>query len=163
MIELGCFQDAMPGDVCFGCGGENPKGLQIRSFWQGDEGVCDWQPEPHHQGWGGLLCGGIIATLVDCHCMATAMAHAIRKEGRTLGSEPCYRFATGSMSLRFLKPTPVDSPLRVKARVTDIKNDRKYSLTCEVEVAGEVTVTAEVVAFLVWRSDLDNGSAFSAT
>lgn len=161
MIETGCFQNAMPGDVCFGCGADNIQGLRIKSYWQGEEAVCDWQPQNHHQGWDGLICGGIIATLVDCHCMATAMAHAIRLEGRALGSEPYYRFATGLLSLRFIKPTPVDQALRVQARVTDIKNDRKYSLSCEVSVDGETTVTAEIVAFLVWRSDSESDSAFS--
>lgn len=161
MNETGCFQDAMPGDVCFGCGADNAHGLQIKSYWQGEDAVCDWQPQSHHQGWGGLVCGGILATLVDCHCMATAMAHAIQSEGRQLGSQPFYRFATGSLSLRFIKPSPVDHSLRLFARVTDIKKDRQYSLTCEVQVDGVVTVTAEVVAFLVWRSDAQTNSAFA--
>ena len=95
--------------------------------------------------------------------MATAMAHAIRHEGRELGSEPYYRFATGSLSLRFIKPTPVAGHLQLRARVIDIKSERKYSLSCEVCVEGEVTVSAEVVAFLVWRSDDDSDSAFAGT
>jgi acyl-coenzyme A thioesterase PaaI-like protein len=148
-----CFQDAMPGDVCFGCGAENPHGLRIRSFWEGDEGVCRFTPMAHHQGWPGITCGGILATLVDCHCMATAMASAVRREGRALDSEPHYRFATGSMSLRYLKPTPNDRPLLVRAHVTEVKDDRKYTLTCGVYSGGEKTVEATVVAFRVYRSD----------
>lgn len=156
-----CFQDFMPGDDCFGCGGNNSQGLQIKSFWQGDDSICEWQPQTYHQGWSGLTCGGIIATLVDCHCMATAMAYAIRCERRGLGSEPHYRFATGSLSLRFIKPTPVTAPLVLSARVVDVKDDRKYRLTCEVLADGQVTAEAEVIAFLVWRSDDDKRSAFS--
>ena len=161
MTESHCFQDVMPGDECFGCGANNPQGLQIKSYWQGKNSICEWQPQTHHQGWAGLTCGGIIATLVDCHCMATAMAYAIREEGRTLDSEPHYRFATGSLSVRFVKPTPVNVPLLLTARVTEVKGKRKYRLSCEVSVAGQVTAEAEVVAFLVWRSDEDNDSAFS--
>lgn len=84
MKETDCFQDAMPGEVCFGCGSENPMGLHIRSFWESDEGVCHFQPLAHHQGWPALTCGGIIATIIDCHCMATAIAQAMRNERRAL-------------------------------------------------------------------------------
>lgn len=161
MTEPACFQDFMCGDACFGCGADNRQGLQIKSYWQGDDSVCTWQPQAHHQGWAGLTCGGIIATLVDCHCMATAMAHAVRSEGRELGSAPHYRFATGSLNLRFIKPTPITGPLQLHARVTDISNERKYSLSCDVSVDAEVTVMAEVIAFLVWRSDVDGESLFS--
>lgn len=157
-----CFQDAMPGDACFGCGQNNPHGLQIRSYWQGDQAVCEWQPQAHHQGWSGITCGGIIATLVDCHCMATAMAHAIREEGRSLRSEPRYRFATGSLALRFEQPTPVDEVICLSARVMAVKG-RKYELHCEVRVAGSLTAQAEVVAFLVWRSDKPDETAFSGS
>jgi acyl-coenzyme A thioesterase PaaI-like protein len=147
------FQDYMPGDVCFGCGDSNPAGLQIHSFWEEEEGICVWEPDERYQGWSGVTCGGIIATLIDCHCMATAMATAIRNEGRDLGSEPHYRFATGSLNIRYLKPSPIDRPLTLRARVTEIKNDRKYTLACEVFAGGEKTAEATVVGFLVYRSD----------
>ena len=39
------FQDSMPGNVCFGCGNDNHDGLQIKSFWEGEEAVCIWQSE----------------------------------------------------------------------------------------------------------------------
>ncbi len=161
MTVQSCFQDFMPGDECFGCGANNRQGLQIKSYWQGENSLCEWQPQEHHQGWSGLTCGGIIATLVDCHCMATAMAYAIREEGRALGSEPFYRFATGSLSVRFVKPTPINAPLLLSARVLEVRGERKYSLSCEVTVDGQVTAEAEVVAFLVWRSDEASDSAFS--
>ena len=161
MTEQRCFQDIMPGGECFGCGENNHQGLQIQSYWQGEKSICEWQPETHHQGWDGLTCGGIIATLVDCHCMATAMAYVIREEGRALDSEPYYRFATGSLSVRFIKPTPVNAPLLLTAQVLEVKGKRKYRLSCEVLVAGQVTAEAEVEAFLVWRSDENNDSAFS--
>lgn len=152
MSEHECFQDYMPGDVCFGCGGGNPAGLHIHSYWQGDEGVCRWQPDAIHQGWVGVTCGGIIATLIDCHCMATAMATAIRDEGRPLASEPRLRFATGSLNIKYLKPTPSDRELELRAQVTEVKG-KKYTLSCGLYVDGEQTVEATAVAFLVYRSD----------
>ena len=58
--------------VCFGCGPANPKGLHIKSFAQGDEVVAEWTPQPHHEAFTGALNGGIIGTLLDCHCNWTA-------------------------------------------------------------------------------------------
>lgn len=147
------FQEQMAGDLCFGCGSQNPAGLHIHSFWEGDEGVCRWQPQLIHQGWQGITCGGIIATLIDCHCMATAMATAVRNEGRVLGSAPHYRFATGAMAIKYLKPSAIDQCIELRAHVIDVKNAKKYTLTCDVYVAGEKTAEANVVAFLVYRSD----------
>ena len=147
------FQHYMPGDVCFGCGSNNPAGLHIHSYWEGDEGVCRWQPQQIHEGWPGVTCGGIIATLIDCHCMATAMATAIRNEGRELGSEPHFRFATGSMNIRYLKPSDSHHEIELRAHVIEVKNEKKYTLQCDVYVQGKKTAEATVVAFLVWRSD----------
>ncbi len=148
----------------FGCGHSNTAGLQIKSYWQGDDCVCIWQPEIKHQGWPGITCGGIIATLIDCHCMASAMATAIRNENRPLGSKPEYRFATGTLHIKYLKPTPIASPLTLKAKVTQIKNKRIYTLHCDVSAEKQKTVEAEVIAFLVYSSDQEHpeGTEFSA-
>ena len=150
------FQKYMPGDVCFGCGHSNADGLQIKSYWQGDDCVCIWQPEIKHQGWPDITCGGIIATLIDCHCMASAMATAIRNENRPLGSEPEYRFATGTLHIKYLKPTPISSPLTLRAKVTQIKNERIYTLHCDLFAENQKTVEAEVTAFLVYSSDQES-------
>lgn len=150
------FQDHMPGNVCFGCGRENHQGLRISSYWDGDEGVCRWEPEPKYEGWRGLVNGGIIATLVDCHCMGTSMAHAVHREDRSLDSSPYYRFATGQLTIRYLKPTPADKPLEVRAKVTDVKDERKYTLAVDVFSGGregEKVATAEVISFLVFSSE----------
>ena len=146
------FQKYMPGDVCFGCGHSNPHGLQIKSYWDGDECICVFNPQQIHQGWPGLTCGGIISTLIDCHCMSSAMATAIRNENRPLGSKPEYRFATGTLHIKFIKPTPIDTPLTLRAKVTHIKNQRIYTLSCDLYANNEKTVEAEVIAFLVYSS-----------
>jgi len=153
------FQKYMPGDVCFGCGHGNAAGLQIKSYWQNDDCVCVWQPEKKHQGWPDITCGGIIATLIDCHCMASAMATAVRNENRPLGSEPEYRFATGTLHIKYLKPTPVASPLTLTAKVTHIKNQRIYTLHCDLFAENQKTVEAEVTAFLVYSSDQENSDS----
>ena len=147
------FQNYMPGNVCFGCGTHNPDGLHIQSYWQDDIAVCQWQPQTQYQGWQNLTCGGVIATIVDCHCIATAMATAKRNEHKPLNSEPHYLFATGTMTIKYLLPTPINKNVEFKAWVTDIKNDKKYTLHCDVYAEQEKTVEAEVVALLVYRSD----------
>ena len=143
----------MPGDHCFGCGPNNDHGLQIKSYWDGDIAKCIWQPQPYHEGWSQLTCGGVIATIVDCHCIATAMATAYRNENRALDSEPRYLFATGSINIRYLKPASVTRPITLHARVTNIKYDKKYTLSCDVFVNDELVSDAQVIALLVYRSD----------
>ena len=160
MAQPQYFQDFMPGNVCFGCGRDNHFGLQISSFWEGEEAVCIWNSEEKYQGWKGILNGGIIATLVDCHCMGAAAAAAYRAEDRALGSEPEYRYATGTLEVKYLKPTPNDKPIEIRAKVTEIKG-RKTVLHCTVAVEGVVTAEAHVVAIRVYDSSQINEGAFA--
>ena len=51
--------------VCYGCGRNNPKGLQIETHWDGEEGVCRFTPEPHHTAFPGFVYGGLVASLID--------------------------------------------------------------------------------------------------
>ncbi|RMG54099.1 MAG: PaaI family thioesterase [Bacteroidetes bacterium] len=154
------FQDYMPDNICFGCGTHNAEGLQIRSHWEGEESVCRWHSEPKYQGWKNVLNGGILASLIDCHCMGTAMAAAYRAEGRGLDSRPVYRYATGTLNVRYLLPTPNDQPIELRARVQEIKG-RKTTLRCDVFAGGQRTATAEVIAIRVTDSEApDPDSAF---
>jgi len=150
----------MPGNVCFGCGKENLEGLHIQSSWEGEDSVCVWNSETRYQGWVELMNGGILATLIDCHCMGTAMAAAYREEGRSLGSEPYYRYATGSIKVDYLKPTPNDRLITLRAQVVEISG-RKTRLTCQVYADGEVTARAEVIAVRVFEGVEEQGNPFS--
>lgn len=98
-----------------------------------------------------------MATLIDCHCMGTAMADAYRRENRDLDSEPVYRYATGTLSVKYLKPTPNDQ-VELRAKIVEVKG-RKTVLSCEFHSSsGEVTATADVVAIRVFDSSDDSGS-----
>ncbi len=145
------FQDFMPGNICFGCGADNHDGLQIKSYWEGDVACCEWEPIEKYQGWRGLLNGGIMATLIDCHCMGAAMAHACREEGRSLGTEPEYRYATGTMEIKYLKPTSSESPVVLKAKVQEA-TPKKTVLSCGFYCEGELTAEAKVIAIRVYDS-----------
>ena len=150
------FQDHMPENVCYGCGQHNDEGLRIKSYWaNAEEAWCAWRPQAHHHGWRNVLNGGLIATLIDCHCMCTAMAYAYKQEGRALDSEPIYRYATGTLHIRYLRPTPHPNEVLLKARVTETKG-KKTVLNCELYAGKTLTAQAEVVALRVYDSGQDN-------
>ena len=150
------FQDHMPENVCFGCGIHNPDGLQIKSYWEGDESVCVFKSEEKYHGWSNLMNGGIIATVIDCHCMGTAMAHAYKSENRSLDTEPEYRYATGTLTVKYLKPTPNDKPLELRAKVIEVKG-RKTVMSCEAISENMKVAEAEVIAIRVFDSSLETG------
>ncbi len=106
-----------------------------------------------------MLNGGILATLIDCHCMGTAMAAAYRSEGREMGSEPYYRYATAHIAVDYLKPTPNDSPITLRAQVVEIQR-RKVRLTCQAYVDGLQTAKAEVIAVRVFEGQPDGSGTF---
>ncbi|MEM0940047.1 MAG: PaaI family thioesterase [Bacteroidota bacterium] len=154
------FQDHMPENVCFGCG-HNHEGLQIKSYWDGDESVCDWESEEKYHGWTNLMNGGIMATLIDCHCMGTAMADAYQREGRALDSFPEYRYATGTLSVKYLKPTP-NTKVQLRAKVLEAKG-RKTTLRCDLwDEKGNKTAEADVVAIRVFDSSENKKSVFKS-
>jgi acyl-coenzyme A thioesterase PaaI-like protein len=153
------IQDHMPGNVCFGCGTENPDGLQIKSYWEGEESICHWRSKKKHHGWPRVLNGGILATVIDCHCTGTALASAYRAEGRAYGSDPIYRYATGTLTVRYLKPTPNEIPITLRAQVVEMKG-RKSTLTCQVYAEGIKTAEAEGIFIRVVEGDPAEDSPF---
>ena len=152
----------MPENICFGCGKEHPEGLRIKSFWKEDETWCHWQADAKYQGWRGILNGGIIATLMDCHCMCSAMAAAYKEEGRSLGQAPVYRYATGTMSIRYMRPVRYAHPILLRARVQEIKG-KKVTLACALWSEEVCAAKAEVIALRVYHSgETDVDSPFYA-
>ncbi len=150
------FQDYYP-DVlsyCYGCGRLNEHGLQIKSYWDGDETVCIFQPRPYHIAIPGYVYGGLIASLIDCHGTGTAAAAAYRAEGRGLDSEPPLRFLTASLHVDYLKPTPLGPPLEVRGRIKEVKG-RKVVVAATLSAKGIVTAQGEVVAVQVPPQLLD--------
>src|SRR5210317_1142805 len=117
------FQDYYPESLshCYGCGRRNEQGLHVRSHWDGEESVCTYTPRPHYTAIPGVVYGGLIASLIDCHSTGTAAAATHRAEGGDLETGPFPRFVTGSLHVDYLKPTPIDSPLEIRASVKEIK------------------------------------------
>ena len=131
--------------VCYGCGRLNAHGLQIKSYWDGDETVCRFTPRPYHTAMEGYVYGGLIASIIDCHGTGTASAAAYRAQGRPMGSEPDLRYVTGSLHVDFLKPTPIDAPMELRGRVKEIKG-RKVVVSITLSSKGQVCVKGEVLA-----------------
>ena len=141
------FQDYYPDNLahCYGCGRLNEHGLQIKSYWDGEESVCAFTPRPYHVAIPGYVYGGLIASLIDCHCTGTAAAASYRAEGREMDTKPPFRFVTGSLHVDYVRPTPLGAPLEIRARVKEIKG-RKVVMTATLSAEGQVCARGEVVA-----------------
>ena len=141
------FQDYYPDDLshCYGCGRLNEKGLQIKSRWDGEESVCVFTPWPEHMAIPGIVYGGLIASLIDCHGTGTAAAAAYRAEGRDQDSLPPFRFVTASLHVDYIAPTPLGVPLEIRGVVEEIKG-RKVIVAATLTANGRVTARGRVVA-----------------
>lgn len=129
-----------PDNICFGCGPANEKGLRIKSRVEGDEVVADWMPEPQHQAFPGMLNGGIVASLLDCHGNWAACYHLMKKAGAE--APPCT--VSAEISVKYLRPTPATAPVRLRARVLDSSADRA-TVEATLEAGGKLTATCRGV------------------
>lgn len=141
------FQDYYPENLshCYGCGSHNNHGHRIKTFWDGAESITRFLPEPFHMAIPGLVYGGLLASLIDCHSTGTAAAAMYRAAGREMDSLPAFRFVTGSLQVSYLKPTPLGRELEIRGQVKEIKG-RKVVIASTVFVDGIATVRGEVVA-----------------
>jgi acyl-coenzyme A thioesterase PaaI-like protein len=129
-----------PTTRCFGCGPANPEGLRIKSFVRASEVVCEWTPSPHHEAFDGVVNGGVIGTLFDCHCNWTAAHHLMAASGAE--TPPCTVTAEYRVVLK--RPTLSTGPLTVRARVVESSEDRAV-VEGTLEAGGRVTATCRGV------------------
>jgi len=130
-----------PHGRCFGCGPTNDKGLRIRSIAAADtvdaHVLCDFTPEKHHEAFEGVLNGGIIGTVLDCHMNWTAAWHLMRIRG----ADRPPTTVTLEYAVRMRRPTPSDAAVALRARVVDSEDDRA-TVEAEISSGGTVTATA---------------------
>jgi acyl-coenzyme A thioesterase PaaI-like protein len=129
-----------PNNKCFGCGPSNLKGLRIKSRVEGDVVVADWMPEPHHEAFPGMVNGGIIGALLDCHSNWTAAWHLMNAQ--KLDFPPST--VTSEFHVKLKRPTPSKGPLLLRARVVETQGDRVV-VEAEIEADGKVTSTCRGV------------------
>jgi acyl-coenzyme A thioesterase PaaI-like protein len=125
-----------PNNRCFGCGPANEKGLRIRSFEEGDALVCEWTPEPHHLAFDGIVNGGIIGALLDCHSNWTAAMHIMK----TRGARELPATVTSDFHVTLRRPTPIDATLHLRAHVVESAEDRA-TIEATIEANGKITAT----------------------
>jgi acyl-coenzyme A thioesterase PaaI-like protein len=126
-----------PHGICFGCGPANPQGLQIKSRPDGDSLICEWTPAPHHQAFEGVLNGGIIGALLDCHMNWTALWSLMRRDN--LPKPPLT--VTADYAIKLTRPTPVDKPLLLRATAVELIENRAV-IEGSLEANGKICATA---------------------
>jgi acyl-coenzyme A thioesterase PaaI-like protein len=127
--------------ICFGCGPANPKGLQINSIpVTKEDGSSEiraiWTPETYHEAFPGMLNGGIIGALLDCHSNWTAAHHLMVKGG--LSEPPCTVTADFHVTLK--RPTPTKGPVYLRAHVAESGEGRAV-IDATLEAGGKVCAT----------------------
>ncbi len=119
--------------MCFGCGPANEKGLRIQSYVDGDVVIAEWNAEKHHEAFPGVLNGGIIGTLLDCHCNWTAAFYVMQASGK----QDAPSTVTAEYSVKLLRPTPSSSPLSLSAKLVEL-DGKKAVIEGELEADGKV-------------------------
>jgi acyl-coenzyme A thioesterase PaaI-like protein len=125
-----------PDNQCYGCGPANTQGLGIRSFQGDGEIVCDWTPQPHHLAFPGVVNGGILGSILDCHSNWTAAVHLMQKNAL----EELPPTVTADFHVTLKRPTPMDTTLHLRAHVVESTEDRAV-VEATVEANGKVTAT----------------------
>jgi acyl-coenzyme A thioesterase PaaI-like protein len=144
------FQDCYPEELshCYGCGKNNANGHQLKSYWDGDETIAHFLPEPYHMATPDYVYGGLIASLIDCHGTASASAAAYRNAGLEPGTKPHFRFVTGSLKVDYLAPTPLGVELELRGVILEIK-ERKITVGITLSAHGKVCAKGQVLAVLM--------------
>jgi acyl-coenzyme A thioesterase PaaI-like protein len=138
-------QRYFPDLPCFGCGPANERGLRLRSYPDGDVVVAAFTPWPEHDNGLGFLNGGIIATLLDCHSAAAVTHEAYQRGWPALPGAPL-PYVTAGLDLRYLRPSPLDQPVRLVGRVVAAAEDQ---MSAEVQLEWDGKTRA--VATALWK------------
>jgi acyl-coenzyme A thioesterase PaaI-like protein len=129
-----------PNSTCWGCGPANRDGLHIRSFAKNDEVVAEWTPQEKYEAFAGALNGGIIGTLLDCHCNWTAAYHLMKHADAD--RPPCT--VTAEYTVKFLRPASTRDSVFLSAKVVDLTDDRA-TVEGTLSVGGKVCATCHGV------------------
>jgi acyl-coenzyme A thioesterase PaaI-like protein len=143
------FQDFYPDrhSHCFGCGRSNPKGLHLKSYWDGEDTIARFTPPPEFSGgFPGNVYGGLIASLMDCHGTASAAAAAHRHaHGEAGDAAPYPRFVTASLKVDFKQPTPLGVELSIHGRIRSVEG-RKVRVDLALRAGERTCATGEMLA-----------------
>jgi acyl-coenzyme A thioesterase PaaI-like protein len=124
----------LPGNACFGCGPANHRGLQLKSYPEGEQLVARWTAEPYHQGPPGVVQGAILAIPMDCHATWAAMVAFARH----VGAEEPVPAVTAEYRMRLRRPTPTGRDVLLCA-TADVPDGKRVSVEVTAHVDDEVT------------------------
>jgi len=146
------IQDTYPFDAChcYGCGRLNEEGFQIKTFLDGDTPLTVFEPWPQHTAFEGVVYGGLIASVMDCHSAGSAAIFTMVEAGNLIGSRPSPRFVTAHLEVDFLAPTRL-SRLEMVGRLVEL-TERKVIVESDLIVDGRITAKGSGVLVRV-RND----------
>ena len=112
MTEPEVPQDLLLRDdgMCFGCGQDNPIGLHLTFWWEGDTYFTRYTPLREHQGWAGRTHGGMLSLVLD----EMLSRSALERHGLD--------WVTAEMTVRLRKQAPTGKPLLIQARVDNVRS-----------------------------------------
>jgi acyl-coenzyme A thioesterase PaaI-like protein len=138
VVDDAALQDVYaPNGICFGCGPTNTQGLRIKSHVRGDEVVLRWRPMKHYEAYDGVLSGGAIGTLMDCHSLWTAAYHLMTRDA----ADAPPSMVTAEYTIKMRRPTPTDGDIEIIAHVVDASDDRA-TVEAELHAGGKVCATS---------------------
>jgi acyl-coenzyme A thioesterase PaaI-like protein len=146
-MEKSLQEKHAPNNACWGCGPANSDGLRIRSFAKNGEVVAEWKPERKHEAFPGVLNGGIIGSLLDCHCNWTAAYYLMKRAGAD--HPPCT--VTAEYTIKLLRPTPTNDLVHLAAKVVDLGDDRA-TVEGTLSAGGKVCATCRGI-FVAVKED----------
>ena len=136
MSDKSIQEQYAPNSICFGCGPANKKGLQIKSY-RIDNGLeMEFECEEKHQAFPGVINGGVIGSLIDCHGNWTAAIAIMDKKG--LDEPQCT--VTAQYEVKLNRPTPFGPKLKLKSRVLALQEDRA-EVIIELKADGKTCAT----------------------
>lgn len=138
---------AWPDGTCYGCGPANSDGLQLKSYLSedGDQLVASFDPDERYiSGAPNVAYGGLIASLIDCQSMWTAITFAHIEEERSF-TDGLILYVTAELNVEYRDPTPLDQLIELRSYV-DGDVGRKARVTCELGPSDETTAVGDVIA-----------------
>jgi acyl-coenzyme A thioesterase PaaI-like protein len=120
---------------CVICGPESRTGLRVRFRRRGDAIVGSFTPGSAHQGYRGLMSGGLLAAIFDCLHHRLALVRGV------------VLAVTARIEVDYRAPVPLGRPVRFKARLV-ARRGRVFDTRAVARLAGGA-VAAESRAIYV--------------
>lgn len=136
MNKISVQDQYAPNSICFGCGPANENGLKIKSYRINNGLEMEFEPEEKHQAFPGVINGGIIGSLIDCHGNWTAAIAIMEKN--ELESPLCT--VTAQYEVKLKRPTPLGHTLKLKSRILGVQEDRA-EIVIELKADGKTCAT----------------------